>query len=69
MIKLLIGGSPCTRWSIAQSKDRETEPKGEGWELFRNYLISKEKYRPDYCLYENNKSAAQPIKDQISREL
>ncbi|MDR1706201.1 MAG: DNA cytosine methyltransferase [Clostridiales bacterium] len=69
MIKLLIGGSPCTHWSIAQSKDRETEPKGKGWELFRNYLIAKEKYRPDYFLYENNKSAAQPIKDQISKEL
>lgn len=23
MIKLLIGGSPCTKWSIAQKKDRE----------------------------------------------
>lgn len=69
MIKLLLGGSPCTKWSIAQTNNRETEPKGEGWELFRNYLIAKEKYKPDYFLYENNKSAAQPIKDQISREL
>lgn len=25
MIKLLIGGSPCTYWSIAQKKNRETE--------------------------------------------
>lgn len=69
MIKLLIGGSPCTKWSIAQSKDRETEPSGEGWELFKNYLIAKHKFQPDLFLYENNKSAAQPIKDQIAHEL
>lgn len=69
MLKLLIGGSPCTHWSIAQSKNRETKPEGLGWELFKNYLIAKEKFQPDFFLYENNKSAAQSIKDQISREL
>lgn len=69
MIKLLIGGSPCTFWSIAQKNGRETEAEGMGWELFKNYLIAKEKFKPDFFLYENNKSAAQPIKDQISREL
>lgn len=68
-IKLLLGGSPCTHWSIAQKKNRETEARGIGWELFRNYLIAKEKFKPDYFLYENNKSAAQPIKDQIAQEL
>ena len=69
MKRILIGGSPCTHWSIAQKNNRETEPQGEGWELFKNYLIAKEKFKPDFFLYENNKSAAQPIKDQISREL
>ena len=69
MIKLLIGGSPCTFWSIAQKNNRETEPSGVGWELLKNYLIAKEKFKPDFFLYENNKSAAQAIKDQISREL
>ena len=69
MIKLLIGGSPCTYWSIAQKNNRETEAEGLGWELFKNYLIAKEKFKPDFFLYENNKSAAQAIKDQISREL
>lgn len=69
MIKLLIGGSPCTFWSIAQKNNRETEAEGMGWELFKNYLIAKEKFKPDFFLYENNKSAAQAIKDQISREL
>lgn len=69
MIKLLIGGSPCTFWSIAQKNNRETEAEGLGWELFKNYLIAKEKFKPDFFLYENNKSAAQAIKDQISHEL
>lgn len=69
MKKFLIGGSPCTHWSIAQSKNRETSAEGIGWELFRNYLIAKEKFKPDFFLYENNKSAAQAIKDQIAAEL
>ncbi len=69
MIKILIGGSPCTFWSIAQKNNREVEAEGLGWELFKNYLIAKQKFQPDFFLYENNKSAAQAIKDQISREL
>ena len=68
-MKILLGGSPCTYWSIAQKNNRETEASGVGWELFKNYLIAKEKFKPDYFLYENNVSAAQPIKDQIKREL
>jgi len=68
-VKLLIGGSPCTHWSIAQGKNRETTAEGLGWELFKNYLIAKEKYKPDFFLYENNKSAASSIKTQISHEL
>lgn len=69
MIKLLIGGSPCTYWSIAQSKNRETKAEGLGWELFKNYLIAKEKFKPDYFLYENNWSASKEIKEQIQEEL
>lgn len=69
MIKLLIGGSPCTNWSIAKKEGRETKPEGVGWELFKNYLIAKKKFQPDLFLYENNKSASQAIKDQIAVEL
>lgn len=69
MIKLLIGGSPCTYWSCAQKNNRETTAEGLGWELFKNYLIAKEKFEPTFFLYENNKSAAQAIKDQIKHEL
>ena len=69
MVKLLIGGSPCTHWSIAQKNNRETTASGIGWELFKNYLIAREKFQPDYFLYENNKSAAQEIKDAIKESL
>lgn len=70
MIKILIGGSPCTHWSIAQKKDRETQPNsGLGWELFLNYKIALDKYKPDYFLYENNKSASPAIKSEIARLL
>lgn len=68
-MKLLIGGSPCTHWSIAQTKNRETEASGIGWELFLNYRIARDKYQPDFFLYENNKSMAPDIKAQISKEL
>lgn len=68
-IKLLMGGSPCTHWSIAQTKNRETEASGIGWELFLNYKIARDKYQPDYFLYENNKSMSAAIRAQITREL
>lgn len=40
-----------------------------GWELFLNYKIAMEKFKPDFFLYENNESAAEPIKAQIAAEL
>lgn len=68
-MKVLIGGSPCTRWSIAQTKNRETEASGIGWELFLNYRIARDKYKPDFFLYENNKSMSPAIRAQITAEL
>lgn len=68
-MKILIGGSPCTHWSIAQTKNRETEASGIGWELFLNYRIARDKYHPDYFLYENNKSMSPAIRAQITAEL
>ena len=68
-MRLLLGGSPCTHWSIARTKNRETEPEGLGWELFENYLIALKKFKPDFFLYENNKSMAPAIRAQITREL
>lgn len=67
MIKLQIGGSPCTYWSIAQTRNRETEPSGMGWELFENYLIALAKFSPNFFLYENNKSMSAAIRAEITK--
>ena len=38
---LLIGGSPCTYWSIARADNkREIVSSGFGWELFMQYKKS-----------------------------
>ena len=57
------------RWSIAQTKNRETTAEGIGWELFLNYRIARDKYQPDFFLYENNKSMSPAIRAQITAEL
>lgn len=69
MIKILIGGSPCTYWSIAQTHNRETTCEGQGWELFKNYLLAKDLFKPDFFLYENNCSASKEIKEEIEKSL
>lgn len=62
----LIGGSPCTYWSIAQTKNRETVASGMGWELFSQYVRALKEAKPKYFLYENNKSMSKAIKESIS---
>lgn len=57
-IDFLIGGSPCTHWSIAQTKHRETTASGIGWDLFSQYLRALHEAKPKYFIYENNKSMA-----------
>lgn len=69
-LRLLIGGSPCTYWSISQSPDkREVTNEGMGWELFKNYVIAKEKFKPDFFLYENNESISKLIQSEIENSL
>ena len=69
-LRLLIGGSPCTFWSISQSPDkREVTNEGMGWELFQNYVIAKEKFNPDFFLYENNESISKLIQSEIEKSL
>ena len=67
---LLIGGSPCTHWSIAQkSTDRETTASGIGWELFSQYVRAFKESGCKYFLYENNKSMSAEIKAEITKYL
>lgn len=67
-IDYLIGGSPCTYWSIAQSPDkRETTASGIGWELFSQYVRALHEVKPKYFIYENNKSMSKAIRRSISK--
>lgn len=73
---LLMGGSPCTNWSIAKAgggekyaTKRETAASGIGWDLFSQYVRALEEANPEYFLYENNESMSDDIKHCISREL
>ena len=61
----LIGGSPCTYWSIAQTKNRETVASGMGWELFSQYVRALHEAKPKFFIYENNKSMAKAIRASI----
>lgn len=63
----LIGGSPCTYWSIAQSPDkRETKASGLGWELFSQYVRALHEAKPKYFIYENNYSMSPEIRASIT---
>ena len=61
----LVGGSPCTYWSIAQTKNRETVASGMGWELFSQYVRALHEAKPKYFIYENNKSMSKEIRASI----
>lgn len=67
-IDLILGGSPCTHWSIAK-KDRETTCDGIGFDLFMQYVKAVEICKPKYFLYENNYSIHKDIKQAISEKL
>lgn len=62
----LVGGSPCTYWSIAQKNNRETEASGLGWELFCQYVRALREAKPKFFIYENNKSMAKAIRESIT---
>ena len=72
---LLIGGSPCTYWSIAKAGnngekgERETTASGLGWDLFSQYVRALKEANPKYFLYENNASMSDEIKKCITEEL
>ena len=73
-----IGGSPCTHWSIAQTKNRETtvnrdskgnvllHQSGIGVELFGQFLRMLSEAKPKFFIYENNKSMSKEIRTAIT---
>lgn len=64
-VEFLIGGSPCTYWSIGQTKNRETVASGMGWELFSQYVRALHEAKPKYFIYENNNSMSKAIRASI----
>lgn len=73
---LLIGGSPCTYWSVAKvgggeksGTKRETTSSGFGWELFSQYVRALKESKCRYFLYENNASMSKEIKQEITKAL
>lgn len=65
---LLLGGSPCTYWSIAKN-NRETTPDGIGGQLFMQYVRALKESGCRWFLYENNYSIHPNIKAFISEQL
>lgn len=72
---ILIGGSPCTHWSIAKAGNkgekgvRETTSSGIGWDLFSQYVRALKEVKPKWFLYENNESMSDDIKNEITKAL
>ena len=66
-VDFVVGGSPCTYWSIAQKNNRETEASGIGWELFQQYVRAIKEAEPKYFIYENNSSMSKAIRDSIDK--
>lgn len=66
-IDYIVGGSPCTYWSIAQKNNRETEASGLGWELFSQYVRAVREVKPKFFIYENNKSMSNAIRESITK--
>ena len=65
---MVMGGSPCTFWSIAKN-NREVDKTGTGWALFMRFVEAVRQIKPRYFLYENVASMPANIKDYISEEL
>lgn len=65
---LLLGGSPCTYWSVAK-KGRETTADGMGFKLFMQYVRALQESGCKYFLYENTHSIHKDIKAEISKQL
>ena len=65
---LLLGGSPCTYWSIAKNH-REITPDGFGGRLFMHYVRALYEAKCKWFIYENNYSIHKDIKSFISKQL
>lgn len=66
---ILIGGSPCTYWSISKAgNNRETTSEGFGFELFMQYVRALKESECKWFLYENNASISKEIQKEITKQ-
>jgi len=65
---MVMGGSPCTFWSIAKN-NREVDKAGIGWKMFMCFVNAVRIVKPKWFLYENVASMPKNIKEFISEEL
>lgn len=66
-IDMVMGGSPCTFWSIAKM-NREVDKSGVGWKLFMCFMDAVRQIQPQYFIYENVASMPNTIREYISEE-
>lgn len=65
---IVIGGSPCTLWSICQKAGRrETTSDGFGFQLFSQYIRALRESNAPWFLYENNYSMDANICSEITK--
>lgn len=67
-LKLLMGGSPCTHWSIAQTKNRETEPSGR-WNVNVQSSTAPVRRRMEKMDYKDKIKWLRRYQDEKRREL
>lgn len=65
---IVMGGSPCTFWSVAKT-NREVDKSGVGWTLFMRFVEAVRVISPRFFLYENVASMPPSIKSYITEEL
>ena len=65
---IVMGGSPCTFWSIAKS-NREVDKSGVGWKLFMCFVEAVRVISPRFFIYENVASMPHNIRAYITDEL
>ena len=65
---VVMGGSPCTFWSIAKN-NREVDKSGIGWKLFMRFVEAVRVISPRFFIYENVASMPANIKQYITEEL
>ena len=67
---LVMGGSPCTTFSIAKnSRETDKNEGGIGWQLFKRFVEAVRIIQPQYFMYENVASMHKNIRQYISNEL